>query len=187
MRNKSWMLRKKYMQILEQEEIFPLYSSANLYTLSWSSQLSFEFKLKAVRCNTITRVEMGWTELKPKLKLGGFMGNHNKITIINIMVSKQKCLIPPPPLLSSLQMAFNNNISAFKLHSCALKNGAIQKKCWNKQFTSLQFPNKIGFLCQNPPHLIPSLQNNFASQPDRTITNTLLFQVYFLLNFFKSN
>ena len=51
-----------------QEQIFPVYSSANLYTLSWSSQLTYEFK--ADSCNIISRVRMGWAKLKPSFELG---------------------------------------------------------------------------------------------------------------------
>ena len=45
----------------------------NLYTLSWSSYLTYESK--ADICNFITRVGMGWAKLKPSLELGG--GNSN--------------------------------------------------------------------------------------------------------------
>ena len=45
----------------------------NLYTLSWSSYLTFESK--ADICNFITRVGMGWAKLKPSLELEG--GNSN--------------------------------------------------------------------------------------------------------------
>ena len=47
--------------------MFPVNSSAILYTLSWSSLLTFEFK--TVSCTIITRVKME----RAQIKLRGFM------------------------------------------------------------------------------------------------------------------
>ena len=55
------------------EQKFQGYLLANLYTFSWSSQLTDE--LKADNGKIITRVGMGRTKLKPSLELGGFVCN----------------------------------------------------------------------------------------------------------------
>ena len=52
-----------------QNGMFSLYLLANLYTLSWSSLLTLEFK--AVSWMITTRVEMEWAKLERKAQAKG--------------------------------------------------------------------------------------------------------------------
>ena len=56
--------------------LFPVFSSANLYTLSWGSSLAVKFK--SVSWKIITRVEMKWAKLEPSAQAWGISRNHNK-------------------------------------------------------------------------------------------------------------
>ena len=80
----TWMLTQDYREILILAKylLFPVFSSANLYTLSWSSSSTVSFK--SVSWKIITRVQMKQAKLKPSAQAWFISCNSVHTNIPNI-------------------------------------------------------------------------------------------------------